>query len=1098
MLHLTLCPSLDHGIQDLGAHMPPGGPASVLQPWHVVVAGSSAQRIVSQRLSHVLGASTPGVPSGVSANVQLMHPGWLNDLIRPVNRGEDAWGVQRMAWALMGLPADPGVRRWRMARRVADDLDRTQMWRPDVVLDWLERPAMGGNERPALRSDLADMMAYLRGQTAQPTMVEQAQSVIAAIRSGEPGLDTQLVHPERPLMLFGVNNLPVMQLSVLAAYAKDHEVYWWINTPMTTIAQRALEEIPEASAIAMDPSGTFLVRDPRQRLALDHYAKTGFTRANGRETVEGLRGVAAVAALAGAKVRTLDPSPLPGTVLGKVQRAIREDCLDDVIGPGFSEPGPGASVVRVACSRPQRQVEALRDYLLNLFMDDPTLQPRDVIVACPDPHAWEASVRRAFAPGAGRPNLRVRLLDPYARVYNPVRDVLARCLALVDGQLTRIQLIDLLAMEPVAAKFGFDEQAIEDLGAFLEATHMTWGLDPQDRQRFGLPVYQGGTLQDSIDQLALGLTRLDGGLDDLPALGVKPGHIEMIGRFFTAASVLQTGIARAREAQSVRDGWVPLMVWLAESLCWVDFDHGWQMTSVLRELNRLAEVAQDGPADVTSREFAEIFSQLYAGGGRRGDIGSGDLIITSMAQARGMHHRVVCFLGMDEGRVPRPRSRVGVAEWGAERIGDRDAATNDRQSWLDLLAGCAERVAVFWSAPPQGGEAHPSVMVTDLNRLLDDLGATPADGLGIRHAALHRWGVLDHQDAPSPDQRAAELASINYQSQGVALTQDRLEQLRLDQPEWPELFTLADLVRFGLDPLHAYARHTLGIGWLGNEDEPDDVVINASDGGLAGWAVNDAALRTDLPTQLLVDRAIRSGLLPMRQLCSTMVTSVDGLREGIDKIRVTEQIQHTRPVIARINLDIPTQGGQVARIIDRVRVDRRDDGTYALINVTASSYKRRAMWELWVRYLALAATFPDHGVDIVYVSKVGRYGFIALGFTPVSAAQAVAYLTDLMNTVEIGLAQPLIAPIGTALDWAKTTKHDPSVIRKAWEGSAFGFDLIESQAGSVVRLIGGNLPAEWVVDQRVGEERHVDVVAQGLWKAFLAHLTGLNPELKGR
>ena len=127
MLHITVCPDIDRAIQRLADHMPAGRADGVLQPWHVVVAGSSAQRVVSQRLSHVLGASQPGVASGVSANIHLELPGWLNDLIRPIPRTDDQWAVARMAWKLMALPAEPGVRRWRSARRIADDLDRTQM-----------------------------------------------------------------------------------------------------------------------------------------------------------------------------------------------------------------------------------------------------------------------------------------------------------------------------------------------------------------------------------------------------------------------------------------------------------------------------------------------------------------------------------------------------------------------------------------------------------------------------------------------------------------------------------------------------------------------------------------------------------------------------------------------------------------------------------------------------------------------------------------------------------------------------------------------------------------------------------------------------------
>ena len=1102
MLHITVCPDIDRAIQRLADHMPAGRADGVLQPWHVVVAGSSAQRVVSQRLSHVLGASQPGVASGVSANIHLELPGWLNDLIRPIPRTDDQWAVARMAWKLMALPAEPGVRRWRSARRIADDLDRTQMWRPDVVLDWMQRPALAPDARPPLSTDLAEMMAYLRGQHDQPTMVEQAAQVIAAIHAGEPGLDSAKVHDGRPLMLFGVNNLPVLQLSVIAAYALTHDVYWWVTTPMMAIAKEILGDLPDPETVRRDPSGVFLVRDDRSTLDLARHAHTGFTRANGRETIEGLRGVASVAALAGARITIDEPTPTrpvgEPSALAMVQMGIRTDTDLPAVPDSWQEPGPGASLVRVACARPHRQVEALRDYLVHRFLDDDTLQPRDVIVACPDPHAWEASIRRAFAPGAGRPNLRVRLIDPYARIPNPVRDVVERILSLVNGQLTRIQVMELAAMAPVAAKFGFDEQAITDLTAYLEATHMTWGLDPEDRTRFRLPAFHGGTLQDSLDQLALGLTRFDGGLDDLPAVGVKAGHGEMIGQFFAFATALREAITRARTAMAVTEGWVPLMTWMVETFCWVDFDHGWQVTSMIRELNRLAEMASDGPNDVTSQEFSEILAQMHMAGGRRGDIGAGDLVVTSLANARGLHHRVVCLLGMDEGRVPRPRTRVGIAEWGAERIGDRDAAANDRQAWLDLLAGRAHHIAIFWSAPPQGGDAHPSVMVNDLNRIVADAGLDSHDDLKIREGALHRWSVVDHLDHPSSDRRGAELAEINYNSSATSLDRDHLEDLKVDPVPWPEAFTLTDLERFGVDPLQAYAQHTLGIGWLGTQDEPDDVVVATTSGGLAGWAVNDQALRSSLPEHTIVDRAIRSGRLPTRPLTKGVEDTVSELRDQVDHILTGHGVDATQPVITRVMLEIPTQGGRVLRIVDRVRVDRRPDGTYALVTVTASGYKRRTMWRLWLRVLALMQTYPATGVDVVYGCKLPRIGYQGLGFTPITPDQAAEYLHRIANTVELGLSTPLIAPISTAMAWATRRSSTPSAIRSAWEGSAFSFDQAEAAAGSVIRLIGGNLPAEWVLDQQVHEERHVDVIANGLWQPFLAHLDGPNPDKKRR
>uniref|UniRef100_UPI00300D1CFC exodeoxyribonuclease V subunit gamma n=1 Tax=Stomatohabitans albus TaxID=3110766 RepID=UPI00300D1CFC len=899
MLHLTVSPTLDQAVRDLANHMPPGETANVLQPWHIVVPGSSAQRIVSQRLSHALGATHAAVPSGVSANVVLELPYWLSDvfLAEPQShqdRAPDPWAIDRMAWTLMALPADPGVHRWRLARRIADDIDRSQLWRPDVVLDWIRAYPDPAEVHPAILTHrLADMAAFLRARTQVPTLVERAHQLI---NEGMENLVLPGISKVRPLMLFGVHSLSALQLSLLTAYAKHHDVYWWITTPLMAIARQMLERDLAFTSVSYDASNTFIVRDTRSALAITDIAKTPLNQANARATIEGLNGVACVAARNETTLRILDDAPVTTTVLGKVQQAIRTDTQGEPVADTTSDESP-ASLVRVACARPQRQVEALRDYLLNCFMDDPSLQPRDVVVACPDPHRWEAAIRRAFAPGTNRPYLRVRLVDPYAKLPNPVRDVIEYILSLVEGQLTRLQLLDLLAMGPVAAKFGFDEQDIDDLGAYLEATHMTWGLNPQDRERFGLPVYHGGTLQDSREQLALGLARLDGGMDDLPALGIKPGHVDLIGRFFTATDVLGRVLEQARQPQSVVEGWVPLLQQIVEQCCWVDFDHGWQVTSVLRDVNRLSELAAESEAAIPVWEFLEIVQQMARSGGRRGDIAAGDLIVTSLSNARGLTHRVVCLLGMDEGQVPRPRTRVSVDEWGEERVGDRDAASSDRQAWLDLLAGQAERVAIFWSAPPQGGEAHPSVMVTDLNRTLEALGANRLPSIRTRRAALHRWSVLDHYEQPSPDRRASELAAIHFESQRTIADPDRLGALAVDDPILPDVVSVTDLIRFGQDPLHAYARHTLGIGWLGNEQEPEDVVIKASSGGLGGWAVHDEALRTNQSAEVITQRAIRSGVLPIRPLAGDIERDIEHTVEQVAQVKHAQGLTSAEPIV---------------------------------------------------------------------------------------------------------------------------------------------------------------------------------------------------------
>ena len=84
--------------------------------------------------------------------------------------------------------------------------------------------------------------------------------------------------------------------------------------------------------------------------------------------------------------------------------------------------------------------------MLHLFEDDPTLEPRDVIVMCPDIEAFAPLIQATFGSGGAvaatrrttrresrRPDLRVRLADRSLRKTNPILGVVAQLLDLAAG-----------------------------------------------------------------------------------------------------------------------------------------------------------------------------------------------------------------------------------------------------------------------------------------------------------------------------------------------------------------------------------------------------------------------------------------------------------------------------------------------------------------------------------------------------------------------------------------------------------------------------------------------------------------------------------------
>ena len=56
-----------------------------------------------------------------------------------------------------------------------------------------------------------------------------------------------------------------------------------------------------------------------------------------------------------------------------------------------------------ACHGPARQVEVLREVILGLLADHPDLEPRDILVMCPDIETY-APLDHAARSGSGRPS----------------------------------------------------------------------------------------------------------------------------------------------------------------------------------------------------------------------------------------------------------------------------------------------------------------------------------------------------------------------------------------------------------------------------------------------------------------------------------------------------------------------------------------------------------------------------------------------------------------------------------------------------------------------------------------------------------------------
>nr|MBA2553982.1 exodeoxyribonuclease V subunit gamma [Geodermatophilaceae bacterium] len=450
-------------------------------PEVIAVPAKGIERWLTQRLSTVLGADEK---DGVAANIQFPSPTRVVDeaiaAASGIDADDDPWAVQRQLWTLLDVIDASLDEPWcavlkahltgehRITRRYATAAHISDLWRvygaerPQLFVDWAagrDTDGAGG----VLAADLAwqaQLWRQLRYRLATASPAERLDAACERLRE-EPDL-TAL--PER-FSLFGPTRLTSEQLAVLDALSVHRDVHLWIAHPSPAMW---------AALLGRQTSGRR--REDTSALAVAHPLLASLAR-DSREMQQRLSSVVGLDLHHGSR--------RPATTL---LRQIQNDFSAD--RPPERTAGADGTVQVHACHGPPRQVEILREALLHLFQQDPSLEPRDVLVMCPDVEAYAPLIRAAFGQGdaGGHPGhrLRVRLADRSLRQTNPLLDTVSGLLDLADGRVTASQVLDLAAHAPVRRMFGFSDDDLEQLRTWVTSSGIRWGIKLVQRQAFGL------------------------------------------------------------------------------------------------------------------------------------------------------------------------------------------------------------------------------------------------------------------------------------------------------------------------------------------------------------------------------------------------------------------------------------------------------------------------------------------------------------------------------------------------------------------------------------------------------------------------------------
>ena len=1125
MLHIHRAERADVLAEALAAILvePPPDPFT---PDLVCVPTRGMERWLAQQLSARLGAA-PGRSDGVCANVSFPSPGRVVSEAVAAASGlearEDPWPAARSVWPLLrvvdshidepwlvalaehvgaGAGADDPRRDRRFAavRRIAELFDRYSLLRPEMLVRWAAGSDVdwtGG----ALDPDACwqpELWRALRDELGVPSQAERLGGACERLRA-EPSVSEL---PQR-LSLFGLTRLPPVFLSVLDALAAARDVHVFALHPSAALWDRVAAAWEPGSSLprrSEDPTAAL----PRNRL-LASWGK------DSRELQLVLAGVADAAV---AHHPLGEPAGLGRrSLLARLQAAVIGD-EGDPATPWPLEAGDRSVQVH-ACHGRARQVEVLRDAILHLFADDPTLEPRDVIVMCPDVEKYAPLVQAAFAPpeeGVEATELRVRVADRSLRESKSLLGVIAALLELPRSRMTASGLLDLADRGPVRRRFGFDDDSLSRARAWAAEGGVRWGLDAAHRAPFQLQAVAEGTWRAGLDRILLGTamaddSRLFGGtlpLDDVGGSEIeRAGALaEFIERVALAIDSLSNVATAARWRTAIGDA----LDGLTETPAW----SGWEREEAERVLDEM--LGGDDPVRAgTELDLPEVRALLagrLAGRPTRASFRTGHLTVCTLYPMRSVPHRAVCLMGLDDGEFPRRSIRGGDDLTLATPLaGDRDPRIEDRQLLLDALLAAGEHLVITYSgANERTNEPRPPAV--PLGELLDqcDALAVTADGRPAREQVVVRhplqpfdarnFGPGELRPGPRGFDRA-ELAGARAAA-GPRQAPPPLLAGPLAPLEGSAL-SLADLIAFAKRPVRQFLRQRLGIYVQGSDEETDEALpIKLS--GLERYKVGQRLVDGLLMGASLEDleRAERArGSLPPADLGAAELAAV--------RPAVTAIVAAARHFGAQaegrsleINLELPD-----GRLLSGTVPGLHDDLLLAASFARLAAPHRIATW---ISLLALTAAHPEtawRGLTIgraKFGEGASRLALPPLGVSPeMRRTTALELLGIQIDLFERGMRAPLplACKTGAAYAGARRSGEDPVEQATAEWRSDWNFPHEDADPehvfafGRVVPL--DVLLAELPLDEERGpgwaesEPTRLGRLARRMWDALLEH-----------
>ncbi|ULJ60738.1 exodeoxyribonuclease V subunit gamma [Wielerella bovis] len=398
-----------------------------------------------------------------------------------------------------------------------------------------------------------------------------------------------------------------------------------------------------------------------------------------------------------------------------------------------------------AAHSPLRELQILKDRLLDLLHRHPDWQAHDIAVLTPNIEPYAPYIEAVFGKHSGSTALPYSISDVKLSRRQPLLDALEQILALMDSRFEADKLLALLDNQLILDTFQIRREDLPLLHDTASRLNIRWGSDAAERAEYGDVSGNLFTWQQGLQRLILGFmlpeNRNHSLWQNIASYVSHPDHLSVLSRFATLVQHLSRTKTEWQRAASIAD-WCNRVRQLIAALITPNSDDDraalQQLENALANWQNEADTAdfvREIPREIALQHITRFLNSQSEAGFLRGGI-----TFCSMVPMRSLPFQAVCLLGMNDGDMPR-NTKAAPFDLIARhpQKGDRSRRDDDRYLFLEAILSARSVLYLSYVGKDirTDEERAPSTL---LGELLD----TVAELSNVSPSALQQNWVKHH------------------------------------------------------------------------------------------------------------------------------------------------------------------------------------------------------------------------------------------------------------------------------------------------------------------------------------------------------------------